>query len=100
VIAIRAIIAALGAVLAALIGRAIQTGDFWAAGRWLTNDIWGIVTLMDLYLGLFLSALAMGLFEKGVKAVFWIVPLPFLGNVWTALWVLIRLPELARRLRG
>ncbi|MGB8818255.1 MAG: hypothetical protein WCC66_10095 [Rhizobiaceae bacterium] len=97
---IRAIIAALGAVLTALIVRAVQTGDFWAAGRWLTNDIWGIVTLTDLYLGLFLSALAMGLLEKGMKAAFWIVPLPFLGNVWTAIWVLIRLPELARRLRG
>ena len=83
-----------------MIVRAIQTGDFWTAGRWLTSDIWGIVTLTDLYLGLFLAALAMGFFEKGLKAVFWIVPLPFLGNVWTALWVVMRLPELARRFRG
>lgn len=94
----RAIVAALATVLAALIVRAIQSGDFWAAGNWLTTDIWGIVTLTDLYLGLFLAALAMAIFEKGTSAVFWIVPLPFLGNVWTAVWVLVRLPELARRL--
>lgn len=97
---VRAIVAALAAVLTALIVRAIQTGDFWAAGNWLTTDIWGIVTLTDLYLGLFLAAIAMALAEKPLAAAFWIVPLPFLGNVWTALWVIVRLPELARRLRG
>jgi hypothetical protein len=96
----RSVVAAAGAVLTALIIRAIQSGDFWAAGKWLTTDIWGIVTLSDLYLGLFIAALAMGLSEKGLAAVFWIVPLPFLGNIWTALWVVVRFPELVRRLRG
>ena len=97
---IRGILAAAGAVLTALIVRAIQSGDFWAAGNWLTTDIWGIVTLTDLYLGLFIAALAMSIVEKGMSALFWIIPLPFLGNVWTALWVVIRFPELVRRLRG
>lgn len=97
---VRATIAALAAVLAALIVRAIQTGDFWAAGNWLTTDIWGIVTLTDLYLGLFVAAIAMALVEKPMAAAFWIIPLPFLGNVWTALWVIVRLPELARKLRS
>ena len=96
----RGVVAAAGAVLAALIIRAIQVGDFWAAGNWLTTDIWGVVTLSDLYLGLFIAALAMALVEKGMVAVFWILPLPFLGNIWTALWVVVRFPELVRRLRG
>ena len=96
----RSVVAAAGAVLTALIVRAIQAGDFWAAGTWLTTDIWGIVTLSDLYLGLFIAALAMALFERGMMAVFWILPLPFLGNIWTALWVVVRFPELVRRLRG
>ena len=97
---VRAILAAAGAVLTALIVRAMQTGDFWAAGNWLTTDIWGVVTLTDLYLGLFVAALAMALFERGLSAVLWIIPLPFLGNIWTALWVVVRFPELVRRLRS
>ena len=97
---VRAIVAAAGAVLTALIVRAMQTGDFWAAGNWLTTDIWGVVTLTDLYLGLFIAALAMALFERGLSAVLWIIPLPFLGNIWTALWVFVRFPELVRRLRS
>jgi hypothetical protein len=99
-IMVRGIVAAAGVILAALIVRAMQTGDFWAAGNWLTSDIWGVVTLVDLYLGLFLAALAMALIEKGLSAAFWILPLPFLGNVWTALWVVVRFQDLVRRLRG
>ena len=97
---VRAIVAAAGAVMTALIVRAMQTGDFWAAGNWLTTDIWGVVTLTDLYLGLFIAALAMALFERGLSAVLWIIPLPFLGNIWTALWVVVRFTELVRRLRS
>lgn len=96
----RALVAAAGVALTVLILKAIGSGDFSAAGNWLTTDPWGIVTLADLYFGLFIAALAMALFEKGKFAVFWILPLPFLGNVWTALWVFVRFPELVRRLRG
>ena len=96
----RGFVVAASAALAVLIIRSVQVGDFWAAGKWLTTDIWGIVTLSDLYLGLFIAALAMALVEKGMVALFWILPLPFLGNVWTALWVVIRFPDLVRRLRG
>jgi hypothetical protein len=78
---------------------AIKIGSFWAAGHWLTTDPWGVVTLADLYLGLAISAAVIALFERSAVALFWIVPLPFLGNVWTAIWFVLRLPELARRLR-
>lgn len=95
---IRFLVAAFGLALAALIVWAIGAGDFWVAGRWLTTDPWGIVTLADLYAGLFLSALVIALFERNWWALVWIVPLPFLGNVWTVVWFALRLPELARRL--
>ncbi len=89
----------LGLCLALAIVFAITVGSFWEAGDWLTTNPWGVVTLADLYLGLAISAAVIALFERSAAALLWIVPLPFLGNVWTAVWFVLRLPELARRLR-
>lgn len=94
----RILYAGLATVLSALIVWAIQTGNFSSAGAWLTSDPWGIVTLFDLYAGLAISAGVIALFERSWKSLLWIVPLPFLGNVWTAIWFILRLPEIARRL--
>ncbi len=88
----------LGVCLSGLIVYAIIYGDFWQAGNWLTRDPWGIVTLADLYVGLAVSAAVIALFERSWTAVLWIIPLPFLGNVWTIVWFALRLSELARRL--
>ena len=78
--------------LGALIIWAIQAGDFSAAGGWLTSDPWGIVTLVDLYLGFFFLAVIIWLFEPNrLIALFFILPLPFLGNVWAGIWVVWRL---------
>ena len=96
---IRVVYAALGLGLAALIAAAIATGDFWSAGRWLMSDPWGLTTMADLYLGFAISALFIALFERRWTAVLWIVPLPVLGNVWTVVWLVVRLPQIARRLR-
>lgn len=97
---IRLIYSVLGLGLAALILFAMSTGDFWAAGRWLMSDPWGLTTLADLYLGLAISALIIGLFERSWRAVLWILPLPILGNVWTVVWLVTKLPQLSARLRG
>ena len=60
---------------------------------------WTVVTLIDLYLGFAIAAAMMLLVEKNrLIALFWALPVFFLGNVWTALWLVIRLPEIARRL--
>jgi hypothetical protein len=99
-ILVRAIYLLLSICLAALIFYAMTSGDFWQAGRWLTSDPWGVVTLADLYLGLAVSAAIIALFERKLSAIIWIVPLPFLGNVWTVIWFVLRLPELARRIRS
>lgn len=97
---LRLVFAALGIALAALIVVAIDTGDFWSAGRWLMSDPWGLTTLADLYLGLTISALFIALFERSWLAALWIIPLPFLGNVWTVVWLIVRLPKITSRLRG
>ena len=89
----------LGAGLAALIVWAMRTGEFSAAGAWLTSDPWGIVTLADLYLGFALAAAAIALFERSLAArLFWITPIFVLGNVWTVAWFVLRGPSALRRL--
>lgn len=91
---LRISISALAAVLVALIAYAMLYGDFAIAGAWLTSDPWGIVTLADLYLGFFLSAVVIAIVERSWLAAIWIAPLPFLGNFWTAIWFVLRLPKL------
>ncbi len=96
---LRAFLLILAAAFAALIGLAIVNGSFTEAGAWLMSDPWGRVTLADLYLGFVLSALVIWWMERStLSALIWIVPLPFLGNVWTAVWFVIRLPALRDRL--
>ena len=95
---LRLVLAGMGLLLAGTIGWAMIVGDFSAAGTWLTSDPWGIVTLADLYFGFVLSALVIAGLERHWRAVLWILPIPFLGNVWTVIWFIVRLPELLRRL--
>ncbi len=62
---------------------------------------WAVVTLIDLYLGFVLCAVVIVLFERNWPArLFWTAPLFLLGNFWAAAWLVLRLPEIARRLRG
>ncbi|WP_203291018.1 hypothetical protein [Maricaulis parjimensis] len=95
----RWILLLLSLVLTALIALAVGTGDFSAAGAWLVTDPWGRVTLFDLYLGFGLSALVIAAFERRIgPSLFWIAPIFVLGNVWTAIWFIWRLPKLWSRL--
>jgi hypothetical protein len=97
---LRTLLAFGGLALAGLIIYAMQVGDFWQAGRWLTTDPWGLTTLADLYLGLAISAVIIALFEASWFSLIWIIPLPFLGNVWTVIWFVYRLPEIARKIQS
>ena len=97
---LRLVLAVFAIAFAALIVWAISTGTFSEAGAWLMSEPWGLVSMADLYLGFLLSALVIFWFEKSWwQALLWIVPIPVLGNVWTAVWFIWRLPALARRLR-
>ena len=95
---LRIAVAVLGSAFAALILWAVFAADFLASFDAITADPWGVVTLADLYFGFFLTAIVIAAFEGGWRAVLWIVPLPFLGNVWAAIWFVVRLPALLRRL--
>ncbi len=60
---------------------------------------WGVVSLVDLYIGFVLFATLVFLTERSwIVAALWAVPVFILGNVWAALWFVIRLPHLARQL--
>ena len=95
---LRVMTAGLGIGFFVLIVWASFAADFWASFDAITADPWGLVTLADLYLGFVLTAVVIAGFERGFRAVLWIVPLPFLGNVWAVVWFVFRLPELFRRL--
>lgn len=95
---LRSILAIVGAAFAALIIWAMLYGNFAEAGQWLTTDPWGIVTLADLYFGFAMFAVIIALFERNIKAALWIIPIPFLGNVWVVVWFIWRLPQIARAL--
>ncbi|MEN0002458.1 MAG: hypothetical protein AAF940_16405 [Pseudomonadota bacterium] len=95
---LRFILAILGIAFAALIVWAVMVGDFWAEGGWLTSNPWGIVSLADLYLGFLLAAVIIAFAERTWAALFWIAPIPFLGNVWVVIWFVLRLPMLRQRL--
>ncbi|MEM6415776.1 MAG: DUF1475 family protein [Pseudomonadota bacterium] len=65
----------------------------------MLHEPWSLVTLLDLYLGFFIAAIFVVFFERShLWSTFWAVPIFFLGNVWTALWVVIRLPIIASKL--
>lgn len=82
-----------------LIVSAILDGSFSRAGAWLMSEPWGLVTLADLYLGFILAMIVIWWFERQpLIAMLWILPIPFLGNIWTVIWFLLRLPHLRDRL--
>lgn len=97
---LRIILAFLATAFAVLIVWAVPAGDFAAAGAWLTSDPWGIVTLADLYFGFLLSAVVIAAFERRWVAILWIAPIPIIGNLWTALWFIVRFPVVLSRNPG
>jgi hypothetical protein len=95
----RLLLLILSLAFALLIIRAVMTGDFRAEGAWLMSHPWGLVSLADLYIGFLISSVMIACFEKPKHAALWILPIPFLGNVWTIIWLVLRLPALRVRLR-
>ncbi|MFZ4601172.1 MAG: hypothetical protein ACOYM8_01865 [Caulobacterales bacterium] len=86
------------------IGWAILTsgelhGDIWQQGGVILTLPWGVVAMLDLYVGFALMAMIMMLAERSfVIGILWALPMLALGNVWAAIWLIVRLPSLSRRL--
>lgn len=65
----------------------------------LTTLPWGIATLADLLVGFLLFAVLVFLTERSwLVAALWAAPVLIFGNIWAALWFVIRLPHLAKQL--
>ncbi len=89
----------LGAILWASFGGGDLHGSFMNQVSVITTLPWGVVTLVDLYLGFVLFAVVIFLAERSwLAGALWSIPLFFLGNIWAALWLVLRLPSLARRI--
>lgn len=92
------IIAGLGALVLALaiVWASMTAGQSLSeAVGWLVSEPWGVVSLIDLYLGFVLIAILIWVFEPNkLIALAFILPLPILGNVWSAVWLAWRLGRL------
>ena len=74
-------------------------GDFFDQVAVMVTLPWGLATLGDLYLGFLLFAIVVFLTERSwLVALLWAAPIFVVGNVWAALWMVVRLPHLAKQL--
>lgn len=90
-----------GAIVYAVVASTPPHPDFAAAFPKMLSFPWGQVTLLDLYVCFALFSVVIGLFERTwLSAAAWIIPLFFLGGFLIAIWLAVRWPELARRLRA
>lgn len=101
---VRAAIAILGLALLGLVIWAFSAkpelhGAFLDQFAVVTTLPWGIVSLADLYIGFLFFAVIIFLTERSwLVAALWAAPILILGNIWAALWLVIRLPHLAKQL--
>lgn len=87
--AITWLLLALIALFLAVLGYAMLAGDFWQNGRTLLALPWGIMTLVDLYMGFVIFAAFIMVTEHSKpRAFIWICLLMVLGNLITALYLL------------
>lgn len=98
---LRWLVAGLGLAFGAMIVWASLRGDFLAEFGAVTAMPWGLVSLADLYLGFVFYVLAVLAVERGAGArALWALPVFVLGNVWAALWIVVRWRVILARLRG
>ena len=96
-IRIAALVAA--AVFAVVIVWASRRADLFASFAAVAADPWGLVALIDLYLGFAVTAGLVAAFERRAPVVLaFLVALFVLGNLATLAWVAWRAPSIGRRL--
>ena len=92
-------LALLGLVIWAAVAMQNLHGSFFDQLAVVTTLPWGIAMLADLYVGFILFASIVFLTERSLLvAALWAAPVFILGNIWAALWLVIRLPHLAKQL--
>lgn len=101
---LRAIVGILGLVVLGLVLWAAFAmrdlhGGFIEQLNVLTTLPWGLATLVDLAVGFVLFAIIVFLTERSwIVAALWAAPILLLGNFWAAIWLVVRLPHLAKML--
>ncbi len=89
------------ALLAGVILWAFGQAPFWESAAAIARNPWGVVTLVDLYLGFFIFAIVIARFEPSRPlAVGLIAAMPILGNVVPLAWLAWRGLDLIRPARG
>ena len=79
---------------------AFSLAPFWPSVAAITANPWGVVTLVDLYLGFFIFAVVIARFEPSrAVAVSLIALMPILGNVVPLGWLIWRGLDLVRPAR-
>lgn len=92
-------LALLGLVIWAAVAMPNLHGTFFDQLAVVTTLPWGVAMLADLYVGFILFASIVFLTERSwLVAALWAAPVFILGNIWAALWLVIRLPHLAKQL--
>jgi hypothetical protein len=92
-------LALLGLVIWAAVSMQDLHGSFFDQLAVVTTLPWGIAMLADLYVGFILFAVLVFFTERSwVIALIWALPVLVLGNIWAALWFVIRMPQLAKQL--
>jgi len=77
-------------VLSGTILYAMTSGNFLQEGRLLTDMPWGIVTLVDIYVGFMIFACWIAYREQfTLSALFWIAALLVLGNLVSCIYLLL-----------
>jgi hypothetical protein len=90
----------LAAILTGTIIWAFGAASFWESFGRIIADPWGVVSLVDLYVGFIVASILIFMIERG-GVIAWAVIIPtfFLGNVVTALWLAWRAPQLLALLK-
>ena len=75
-------------IMLAALGYGFSTGDFFNEGSELINMPWGMVTLIDLYVGIVIFSAWVWFREtSSVKCICWTLAFIFTGNLATALYL-------------
>ena len=92
-------LALLGLVIWAAFAMQELHGSFLDQFAVVTTLPWGTAALVDLYVGFVFFSVIVFLTERSwIVAALWALPIFIIGNVWSALWLVIRLPHLAKQL--
>lgn len=74
-------------------------GSLWDQITVIATLPWGVARFVDIFVGFMLFAVLVFLTERSwIVAALWAAPVFVFGNVWAALWFVIRLPHLAKQL--